>query len=622
MISFDSILGNNQAQLAIILTLLQPSSCSLLISGESGTGKTSLLRSLYSVLGDERHDLIVNIPSSTTQEMLSDYMDTDLLIKHGSIKYKSGLLNRLNGKIVLIDNINLHDRMVLQSILDYQATCAIKNSFKIIATINPNEGGLSSTILDQFNLFVELRTVRDIEVRRQILRKSIDKVSRIPKENPLYATIKQSQLMTNKVHLEEELMALIAKTCQDYFVLGHRGDIALLNAAIAHAAWMGKSRVEKGDVKAVQDLALLHRRLNPAHEPPETSTDDNNDESHEQQEDGRDNKSSNDGQQTEETQPKDNQKLSLTPYAGQSSDRDATHGDDSPDNKPNFDDSARTQEHQELPIDFYLEYDPLDHLGRSTRLDAGFGSRVKSTQNNFRGSFRKAVPERGNIEHLAFSATIRTAAPFQRHRRQSAPLNAPRVLLQPMDYRFQVKQHRTGYHILFVVDASGSMGVKRRMKKVKGLIIELLKNSYVKRDRVGMLAFRGESCELILPFTKSVSKAQELLKEVRTGGRTPLYLGMRKATEVVQALKRREQKAAPVIVLLTDGRATSSYKSENTESELSAIGQQLKAHSVKTIIIDTEEGFLRLGLAKKLANNIDAQYYTLDQLDSDTILSV
>ena len=136
-------------------------------------------------------------------------------------------------------------------------------------------------------------------------------------------------------------------------------------------------------------------------------------------------------------------------------------------------------------------------------------------------------------------ATLRAAAPHQRERLASAGLSENVLLVEPWDIREKVRETKTGSLILFVVDASGSMGAQRRMVAVKGAVLSLLLDAYQRRDRVGLISFRGARVDLLLPPTSSVDLAELHLREMPTGGRTPLSRGLYMALDVIESEKMK-----------------------------------------------------------------------------------
>jgi magnesium chelatase subunit D len=181
--------------------------------------------------------------------------------------------------------------------------------------------------------------------------------------------------------------------------------------------------------------------------------------------------------------------------------------------------------------------------------------------------------------------------------------------------REKVREGREGNLILFVVDASGSMAARRRMSAVKGAILSLLADAYQRRDKVGLVSFRGEGAQLLLPPTTSVELAAPRLKELPTGGRTPLAAGLEKTAEVLKRAELRDAERRSLLVLLTDGRATAG-----PDPRRAAIG--LRALGVASVVVDTEEGYVRLGMAGEVADSLDARCLRLEDLRADSLVQL
>ncbi|HID25889.1 MAG TPA: VWA domain-containing protein [Thermoplasmata archaeon] len=185
--------------------------------------------------------------------------------------------------------------------------------------------------------------------------------------------------------------------------------------------------------------------------------------------------------------------------------------------------------------------------------------------------------------------------------------------------REKVRRRKIGNTILFVVDASGSMGANQRMKAVKTAVLSLLLNAYQQRDRVGLIAFRGRDAELLLPPTSSVELAEKYLREIPTGGKTPLPHGLMKAYEVFKTELLRNPDISPLLVLLSDGRANMPLWGNPLE-DVEKIGELLRKQRVKSIILDCEHGLVSLGLAKTISQILDAQYILLEEIKTTNIL--
>lgn len=267
----------------------------------------------------------------------------------------------------------------------------------------------------------------------------------------------------------------------------------------------------------------------------------------------------------------------------------------------------------------------------------GSGRRLMTKTKDTRGRMIRAYQDEHALEDLALVDTLRAAAPYQRLRAatkmeqeklstQSQQLKQQggkglSLVIKPQDYRRKAREKRIGAYQLFVVDASGSMAARHRMEATKAAILSLLRDSYIHRDSVGLIAFRKESAEVLLPFTRSVERAERLLASMPTGGKTPLAQGLRMAYTLCDRLLRAHRAERIQIICITDGRATSGA-SENPVGEAKQWARILGTLPVDCIVIDTETGFIKLGLAKELCKLMNGSYYAMDSITSDSILRV
>lgn len=254
----------------------------------------------------------------------------------------------------------------------------------------------------------------------------------------------------------------------------------------------------------------------------------------------------------------------------------------------------------------------------NVQVNKGSGKRSRVKTSSLQGRYVKYVFPKGKIKDIAFDATFRAAAPFQNTRER----NGLAIAIHSSDLREKVREKRTGSTILFIVDASGSMGANRRMKAVKGAILSLLNDAYQKRDRVGMVAFRKDSAELMLGITRSVDLAHKKLKELPTGGKTPIAAGLKLGYEIIKAAKVKDSDMIPILIFISDGRANISLSGENPIEESVKVAKRIAAEGIRALVIDTECEFIRLGLAKRIAEAMEADYYKLEELKADRIVSV
>ena len=267
----------------------------------------------------------------------------------------------------------------------------------------------------------------------------------------------------------------------------------------------------------------------------------------------------------------------------------------------------------------------------------GSGRRLMTKTKDTRGRMIRAYQDEHALEDLALVDTLRAAAPYQRLRAatkteqeklstQSQQLKHQggkglAIVIKPQDYRRKAREKRIGAYQLFVVDASGSMAARHRMEATKAAILSLLRDSYIHRDSVGLIAFRKESAEVLLPFTRSVERAERLLASMPTGGKTPLAQGLRMAYTLCDRLLRAHRAERIQIICITDGRATSG-DSEDPVAESKQWARILGTLPVDCIVIDTETGFIKLGLAKELCKLMNGSYYAMDTITAERILRV
>lgn len=238
------------------------------------------------------------------------------------------------------------------------------------------------------------------------------------------------------------------------------------------------------------------------------------------------------------------------------------------------------------------------------------------TRSERHGHYVRAVAPHGPLRDLAIDATLHAAAPLQRIRRATEA--STRFIVRPDDLRVKERRRRLGNLILFVVDASGSMAARRRMEAVKGAVLGLLLDAYQKRDRVGLIAFRGERAELLLPPTTSVDRAEQALRALPTGGRTPLAHALALAGEELRKATRGDDDLVPLLVLVSDGRANVGIGGD-ARRDAQQVAATLAARHIASLVLDSEQGFIHLGLARELAIWLGGDYLRLEELHADTV---
>jgi len=255
---------------------------------------------------------------------------------------------------------------------------------------------------------------------------------------------------------------------------------------------------------------------------------------------------------------------------------------------------------------------PLDRLTRKAS-----GRRSVTRTNLRRGRYIRARPGSDAIEDLALDATVRAAAPHQKER---TPREGMALTLRREDFQRKVRVTRAANLILFVVDASWSMAAAERMQATKGAVMSLLVDAYQRRDRVGLITFHGSEAHLVLPFTNSVERAQQLLADIPVGGKTPLSRGLLLAYHCFIRAMRREPDAMPLMVLLTDGAGNVSMSDLPPREEARQIAHLIKEAGIRSVVVNMEPAEFDRGLAQEIADALGGPCYSLEQLHAEALL--
>lgn len=630
---FAAIVGQEQAKKALLIALVNSKAGGLLIGGKKGTAKTTLVRSSKELIAPQS---MVEVPLNVTEDMLFGSIDIEYAVSKGKRRFLPGILGRADGNILYIDEANLLRQELLMAILDaniagfnHVERDGISYSqpvhYTVIGTMNPQEGTLPSHLLDRFGMYVDVDNIESVEERTELIKRVLRyerSKGEFAKEyaqsnKELAEQIAAAKALLGQVEISEAMMQLAAQMCAQAFCAGHRAEIYLLEAARALAALSQRTYILPKDIQEAAVFVLPHRMRKPPEAEPEEA---NN--SPEQNEDQEQSKDSKDDNQQEDNQSNDQEQQLPPPALDNTDDNSSDDAGDDTENQEQQDNSssqlAPDEQIAEIDKSFRLPKLVLD-LGKNNAVRRGSGKRSATRTDLKQGRYVRAELPKNKVEDLAFDATIRAAAPYQRIRED----NGCALNIQKEDLRQKVREKRIGNTFLFAVDASGSMGARKRMNAVKGAIFYMLQDAYQKRDRVGMLAFRRDKAEVLLPITRSVDLAQKCLAEMSTGGKTPLADGLATALLTLSRLNKRDKELEPILVLVTDGRANAVMEGE-TDPVGSAlkIAEKIRKAQITSVVIDTENDFIKLGIAKKLAQTMGAAYYSLSQLSKEQILRI
>ena len=257
---------------------------------------------------------------------------------------------------------------------------------------------------------------------------------------------------------------------------------------------------------------------------------------------------------------------------------------------------------------------PLDNMMRKHS-----GRRSQTQTDRKRGRYIQARPANGQADDLAFDATIRAAAPFQKSRQQIREEEDIAFAVRREDYQRKVRVRRASNLILFLVDASWSMAVAERMAATKGAILSLLTDAYQRRDRVGLIVFQKDRATLVLPPTNSVLLAQRALADIPVGGKTPLSAGLMMAYQVLKRETTLHPDVLPLLIILTDGAGNVALEGGSPQSEAHKIADMIAEEDLRSVVINMEHEAFDQGLAQALSEHLEAPCYTLADLRSETL---
>jgi magnesium chelatase subunit D len=628
---FPAVIGQDKVKKALILNVINPAIGGVLISGEKGTAKSTLVRGLAALMPGMD---VVELPLNVTEDRLIGSIDIEKAVLEGRKSFEPGILKRAHGNILYVDEVNLLSEHIVNCLLEVSASgvnrveregisCSHESCFVLVGTMNPEEGPLRPQFLDRFGLYVEVKGSSDFNERKEIIRRRLEYekapdvyIKKWQEEAELISIkITKARETLPQIKVSESVMKLAAEIVMGGNCAGHRGELVIIETSRALAAYANRRNITVEDIKEAAEFALPHRvrQIPPQQtvkqeEPQEPDL--KEPESDKQQNDTNENENLNENnenhiEQNNEEKPQGQRQENQVDEPENNNDTDSSRNNDI---------SSKDEENVEEPGDIFevraLNIQPLDKKKRK-----GSGKRIRTKTGSLQGRYIRYTFPKNKIWDIAFDATFRAAAPFQKYRER----NGVAVAIQNSDFREKVREKRTGSTILFIVDASGSMGVKQRMKAVKGAILSLLNDAYQKRDRVGMIAFRKDSAQLLLGITRSVDLAQKKLRDLPTGGKTPLASGLYRGYEIIKAAKLKDPDMVPFIVLVSDGRANVSLKGGNPMDEALELANKIAAEGIKSLVIDTEKDFIKLGLASKIAEAMKADYYRLEELEAGEI---
>lgn len=645
---FAAVVGLADLRMALLLNAVSPAIGGVLVRGEKGTAKSTMVRALAALLppvatvagcrfacdpgapdpecpdgphesaGPERvrPAALVELPVGATEDRLVGALDLQRALTEGVKAYEPGLLAAAHRGILYVDEVNLLPDHLVDLLLDAAAMgrayverdgVSVRHAarFLLVGTMNPEEGELRPQLLDRFGLAVDVTAPRDVESRTLVVQRRLAYdadpagfvASFVSDEAALAQRIAGARLRLPDVVLPERELRRIAAVCAAFEVDGMRADIVVARTAMALAAWHDRPAVTADDVADAARLALPHRRRRDPFDAPGLSESDLADALRDAE------PPSPDPEPDDDPPPSPDGGGAPTPpeprpVDGPAQDGSAQDGA-AQDAAPGDSAAAGGSPPRVAAADAPYRARLLSVPGEGTGARAGRRSAAYTRGGRVVGARR---PDE-RLVSLHVPATVLAAAPYQRQRGRTG-----RLLIRPDDLRATVHKGREANLVLFVVDASGSMAARQRMRAVKGAVLSLLRDAYQRRDKVGLVTFRGSEATVALPPTTSHEIGAVRLRELPTGGRTPLAAGLRCAATVLAAERRRDPQRRPLLVLVTDGRATSGPDPATVAPALAGVA---------CVVVDCESGPVRLRLAQRLATVLSGRYLRLEELSAD-----
>ncbi len=638
ILPFTAIVGQLKLKQALVLNAINPSLLGVLVRGEKGTGKSTAVRALADLLPEievvrcpfncgpndaslrcatcndsymlgeglptmTRKIKVVELPLGATEDRVTGTLDIGKALREGIKALEPGILAEVNQGILYIDEVNLLDDHLVDILLDSAAmgvntveregiSVAHPSKFILVGTMNPEEGEIRPQLLDRFGLSVDIKGTKDAEERIEGIR-VVEGFEKAPEsfskryekgQEELRQRILKARELLKEVEMAEDLLKTIAAICLEFEVHGHRADFLIARAGKTIAAYNQRKNVIGEDVREAAELVLPHRmRRMPFEEPKPV---------------------------TERVEAIIRQRK--TPALESENSEQGNSESGGPDEDEEGDSHAQIDEGlRRLKKSFEMGAQKKAEIkvSKDKKRRVGSGRRAR-TLSSHSGKYVKAKLPEGKTTDIAIDATIRASVARKGD-----------LKIEEEDLREKVRAKKISSVIVFVVDASGSMAAIRGMEMAKRAIMALLEDSYQKRDKVSFIAVAGDKADVLLPPTSSVELAVRYLRELPTGGRTPLPDGLYKGLQVLRTQLWKNRNIIPIMVLVSDGRGNVPIGTD-VKKELVSLAKEIKKQGINLVVIDSDDGFLNLGYNKEIVEASGGQYYRLDELDSGKVVNV
>ncbi len=605
---FSAVVGHEEAKLALLLAAAEPAIGGVLLRGQKGSAKTTLARGLARLLAPGAG--FVELPVGATEDRLIGSIDLAAALTGGEVRFAPGLLAAAHGGVLYVDEVNLLPDHLVDVLLDVAATGvnrveregvshAHPSRFVLIGSMNPEEGDLRPQLLDRFGLAADVASSTDPVERAEAVRRrmafDIDPAGFGPRWTGEDDGWRARLAQARPAALPDDLIRTVSALCASVGAEGLRADLVICRAAAALAGLEGRPATTVDDVRRVAPLALAHRRRRHPFDDPGMPAGDIDEALDDAAEGARSGPATGGA-------PDTSGQADAAAARGAGAGEAGDDGDDADGGAPTRPDQPRVAAPDPPAMVRRLEAPRAEAVGGGRR------SVVEGRRGRLVGD---RVPS-GPLGSVALGPTLRAAAA----RRAGPGDHDTGPMVAPSDLREAVREERAGNLVILAVDASGSMGAAARMQAAKGAVLGLLLDAYQRRDRVALVTFRGDGADVALRPTGSVEVARARLGELPTGGRTPLAAGISAALGLAGRPEDR-----PLLVLVSDGRATAAPDGRDPVVAAKEAAAEVRRRGVPAVVVDAEDGHVRLGLAAELAEAMGARYLTLPQLSAGAVRS-
>jgi len=640
---FSAIVGQEDMKKALLLTVIDPSIGGILIRGQRGTAKSTAVRALAHLLpalevvagcpyhchpadpdlmcedclerfresgkplpAAIRETRVIELPIGATADRVIGTLDMEKALRTGTRSFEPGILAEVHRGFLYVDEINLLPDHLVDLLLDAAAmgtnhveregiSFSHPSRFVLVGTMNPEEGELRPQLMDRFGLCVETGGITDPAARREVILRRIA-YDRNPAafskrwkdtDEALRGDISRARDRLKTLSLSENALDVISHICSDLKIEGHRGDITIAKAAASLAAYYGHPEILQEDIREAAILALPHRIRHSLMDDEVSFSVETID-------------------KALENMNRDVFSPEITPSGEKKKSKTGIIPSDSVL-------STRVFPIGETPGELVF---PEIKLKKRPRFATG---KSLKSEASISGAYVRSELPRGKPRDIALDATLRTAATFQKERGRNA---AGPFIVHTSDIRIKYREEKIGRMIQFVVDASGSMGVRQQMRETKAAILSLLEKAYQKRDRVGLVVFQGSRARLVLPPTNSVDLARKHLKTIPTGGKTPLASGLALGLSTLQKDRLKHPALIPLLIVVSDGKANIAFNGGDPIDDAIAVARRIRKDPAEAMFVDTEEDPCAFGYGWDLSKIMRANYTHLGQVRAQRLVSL